>query len=246
MKKRWAPIVAAMGAFVGLLVIPTSAQEVSNTSNTPAVLALESDSAPVPLAAAGLAGRIAPLGDAGVSKPDNGAVSYSKFDIFGGFSYLNDGLLFTRISAYGWNLQATWNLTQHLGFTADSSGNNGSSKDVKFIGIVPIPQVNQDAYFFLFGPTFTIRPPEKFEMFGHFLVGVAHGRFSASAPSLVGITLPGFEKDTNFALGLGGGVDYFFSNHWGWRMVQGDYLFSQLASSPIHSIRISTGIVWRK
>jgi|GEM_PF-874015 len=246
MKKRWAVITAALGAFLCLHVFPTSAQEVTDARNTPGVLALESERAPVPLAGTGLAGRIAPAGDAGIPTPNSGTVPYSKLDIYAGFSYLNDGLLFTRVSAYGWNLQATLNLSQHIGLTADFSGHSGSSKNVMLLGILPIPQVNQDAYFFLFGPKFTIRVPEKFEMFGHFLVGAAHGRLSAASPDLVGIALPGFVKDTNFASALGGGVDYFFAKHWGWRMIQGDYLFSQLANSPIHSIRITTGIVWRR
>ncbi len=55
MKKRWALITAAMGAFVCVHVIATSAQEIPNRQNTLAVLALESERAPIPLAATGSA-----------------------------------------------------------------------------------------------------------------------------------------------------------------------------------------------
>src|SRR5579864_3862799 len=205
MKKRWALVTAAMGAFLCLRILPTSAQEVVNANLTPAVFALNSYRAPVPLAAADLAGRIAAARVHDASTLDSGVVARPKLDIYAGFSYLNDGLLLTRLSSYGWNLQGTWNLSPHIGFTADFSGNNGSSKNVTLLLIAPVPQVSQDAYFFLFGPKVTART-EEFEVFGHFLVGAAHGRFDASAPGLGGIALPGFERDTNFALALGGGV----------------------------------------
>jgi hypothetical protein len=77
MKKRWALITAAMGAFVCMHVIATSAQEISNRENTPAVLALESERAPIPLAATGSADQIAAVHDADVSTPGSGGVPYS-------------------------------------------------------------------------------------------------------------------------------------------------------------------------
>lgn len=244
MKKEWVLTTAALGILAVLSAPAAKAQEVSTSESTPTVEGFESGNTPASASSLQSVNQTTAAPATSADVASNNAAASSKFKIFAGFSYLNDGLLFTRVSAYGWNLQGTWNLSHHVGFTADFSGHNGSTPNVVLI-ILPIPKVDQDAYFFLLGPTFTGRL-EKFEVFGHFLVGAAHGDLGAAVPGLGTIQLPNAQRDTNFALGLGGGLDYMFAKHWGWRMLQGDYLFSQLSSSPIHSVRISTGVLWRR
>ena len=78
------------------------------------------------------------------------AQNNSKLDVFGGYSYLHvsPGNGLPGANTNGWEAQATGNLTDYLGVTADFDGHYG---DVFGIG-------GHD-YNFLFGPTPPMRSP---------------------------------------------------------------------------------------
>ncbi len=55
-------------------------------------------------------------------------------------------------------------------------------------------------------------------------------------------------KNTNFAAGFGGAFDWMFSDRWGWRVLQSDYLtsiFTGETTTRVNNFRGSTGIIVR-
>ncbi len=150
------------------------------------------------------------------------AQTNSKADIFGGYSYMHvsPGSGLPGANTNGWEAQATGNLSEYIGATADFDGHYG---DVFGVG-------GHD-YNFLFGPTLTHRT-EKFTPFAHVLFGVSH----AGAR--------GF-SDTSFAWAIGGGADWNITNGLAIRLGQFDYLPTYFSKTTQNNFRYSTGIVLR-
>lgn len=252
MRKQWVLMVVALGTLVCLPAIAAHAQEVSLSKNTPAVQASDSSGASALLRAAHSIDLMpsAPPSPVARVAPAPPAGSTSTVDIFAGYSYLSNAYV-DRFGDHGWNLQATWNVSPHVGITADFSGHNGSHDFT--IGTGPgamTEDIDHDFYYFLFGPKLT-HHAGQFDVYAHALVGVAHAR----SGERFGTGVTSVAKDTNFATGVGGGVDYMAFQHWGVRLLQVDYLFSQLNETPVtfpsgfltpvHNIRVSAGVIWR-
>jgi hypothetical protein len=156
-----------------------------------------------------------------VAQQDN-----SKFDVFGGYSYLNGSSSGAngRFSLNGWNGQGTFNFTKWLGATADFGGYYGS----------PF-KVSAHDYTFLFGPTIDIRTPH-FIPFVHALFGV--DRFHVAA-------LGGSINDSAFAVAVGGGVDIPVKGIFAIRAGQFDWVRTEHFSNTQNNLRVSTGVVFR-
>ncbi len=146
----------------------------------------------------------------------------SKLDVFGGYSYMHvsPGSGLPGASTNGWEAQATGNLTDHLGATADFDGHYG---DVFGIG-------GHD-YNFLFGPTLFHRM-DKVTPFAHLLFGGSHAGAA------------GF-SETAFAWALGGGIDWNVRPTIAVRVGQLDYLSTHFASTTQNNFRYSAGVVFR-
>ena len=152
-----------------------------------------------------------------------------------------------RFKANGFQLSATSYFTKRFGLTADFSGYFNSLTD--FFGTTT-GQSKFSLYNITGGPQIRFASASRFTPFAQVLAGIARRNFSETIPS----TSTSFtDNKTSFALNLGGGMDYKFSNRFAWRIVQFDYNPIFLKSRTIDSIaipdrtlngfRFSTGIV---
>jgi hypothetical protein len=143
----------------------------------------------------------------------------SRFDLFGGYSYLrsNPGGGSEGANSSGWEASAGWNWNRWLAIKADFDGHYCCD--------------GQTEHNFLFGPQITFRK-SRADFFAHGLIGVSHG------------TATGF-SDTPLAWALGGGVDLKFKrfSRIAFRVIQADYLGTHYADSVQNNFRYSAGIV---
>jgi hypothetical protein len=167
------------------------------------------------------------------------AQNNSKVDIFGGYSYLNqdtngaDG----RLNLNGWTASATFNFHKYLGLTAEVGGDYGSpslGSSSAYLGFSGV-SANVHQHTFLFGPTVHVLRTKKLDLFGHALFGIADAKASASGVST---------SDNGFAVALGGGADYNLTKHFGVRLVQADWLRTNLFGDNQNDFRYSGGLVF--
>jgi opacity protein-like surface antigen len=176
------------------------------------------------------------------------AQDYPKAEIFGGYNYASSDVTSPgRTHLNGWNGAATANINRWFGVKADFSGLYGSKSVGNILG-APCPpfcnavNVRTHIHTFLFGPQLSYRT-DKFTPFAHALFGVGHTSVSIAVPVT---SLPGLNfglSDTNFAMALGGGVDFNFRRRLAWR-VGADYLQTRSFGSTPSNFRVATGIVY--
>ncbi len=152
-----------------------------------------------------------------------------RFEVFGGYSYINVGSSKTGTSQQngfglnGWNAQASVNLTHWLGVTGDFGGAYGSPFAVSIHN-----------YSYLFGPTLSYRA-QHVVPFAHALFGGAHVSGSKG----------GIGASQNaFAMAVGGGLDIPFKGHFGVRVAQVDWMRTQYFSTHQNNVRVSTGVMF--
>ncbi len=96
---------------------------------------------------------------------------------------------------------------------------------------------------YLVGPRVTRRYGRRFSGFGQALVGAAHG-FDGYFPTAATFSTTG----NSFAFSTGGGVDVALSDHISARILQADYLYTQLpnaAGDRQNNVRLGAGLVFR-
>jgi hypothetical protein len=104
---------------------------------------------------------------------------------------------------------------------------------------------DEDQYYFLFGPVVSYSFG-KARISGHVTVGVAKQHYSVDDTANEGGSFS--HENTNFAAGVGGAFDWMFTDRWGWRVLQFDYLTSNFQgqfSSRLNNVRGSTGFIVR-
>ncbi len=195
-----------------------------------------------------------------------------KAEIFAGFSYGNYELIpgtssFSsptetissspsgRLGTFGWDGSVAVNMNRWFSFATDVSGYySGSSTSTTRTVTLPtltetITEIasSPKIHNFLFGPQFSY-PAGKIRPFAHFLLGGQNSHvtrseiitcsgscFIAGVPVNVG-------SGIEFAMALGGGVDYSIKHNLAWRL-ESDYLTNQ--GTGQNHVRFSTGLVWR-
>jgi opacity protein-like surface antigen len=179
-------------------------------------------------------------------------------EVFGGYSYVRFA---GDINMNGGEVSVTGNLTKYLGVEVAYSGHAGStSSDQLDLPPGPIfpggPFVNFDAdsrlHTFLGGPRVALRG-SRVTPYAHALFGVAHTNgdanitFFDSGDQVGGVFSQHF-SETGFGMALGGGLDVKVTDRVSLRLVQADYLRTQLdrdrVSGGQNNARISTGIVF--
>ncbi|MGA7931439.1 MAG: hypothetical protein WCA20_36275 [Candidatus Sulfotelmatobacter sp.] len=163
----------------------------------------------------------------------------------------------------GWNAEAQYNPGRLLGIAADLGGRYGTpiiaARDSTLAGLP-----KETAYSFLAGPVFSYRTKSRVTPYVHLLFG--WDRTSLSASTITGsVTSPVSSTATtynDFAMALGGGVDFRIARHVSVRLGQLDWyhtsinlnkfytdafagsLFQGLATHQ-DNLRFSTGaVVW--
>ncbi len=154
------------------------------------------------------------------------AQEYPKAQVFAGYSYLSTDTsgLAGRHGLNGWNGQASWNVNDWFGVTADFGGYYGS-----------ISRATTHDYSYLFGPTLTYRTrnfaPYFHALFGGNHIGLSNGGRSGS--------------DSAFAMAIGGGFDVPIKPSIGIRLAQVDWLRTNHGNTDQNNVRVSTGVFFQ-
>jgi hypothetical protein len=145
-----------------------------------------------------------------------------RLQLFGGVSYLrfdSRTLGFANDSNLeGYNVSAAFNIFRFLGVAGELSGQYGPHINFRDMAV---------------GPQY-LRRMGKVIVFGHFLYG--KGRTFDSIGSAGG--------DTNWAYLIGGGADLDYRHHLAIRVLQVDYVHSEVLGAKQQSVRVSAGVVY--
>lgn len=129
-----------------------------------------------------------------------------------------------------------------LGLAASATGLHAGSSGAR----APL-----DLFTIAFGPSYIVDAGHHLSLFGEALLGEAHGFHSVfstgsgAQPSLVYGTT---DSANALALQTGGGIDLRFGHHTSLRLVQVDYLRTQLpngGSNLQNNLRVTAGLVFR-
>ena len=155
------------------------------------------------------------------------------------YIYLNDQFPETR-NLYGVDGSLFVNALPWLAVGGDFMADFGShSVPVFFRQTV---DVDSERYVYVFGPRVTVWRNRDFRIFVEGLVGGVHAHATVSVPRFPSVSR---SADANgFATALGGGFDWRFTNHLSWRVVQADYVGTDLSSQWQSDFRASTAIVY--
>ena len=168
----------------------------------------------------------------------------SKMSLFAGYAYLNNNWGNGCIAAcllggpstqlHGYSASVAYNFNNHIGMEANFAGHNGSPTLFYTPATATLNGSTQteaqDFYTYTFGPKIT-QPIGKFALFGHFLVGAAHGHESftdtclqsSGSGSTCSSPFTSSSHGNGFAFKTGAGADW---NHglWGIRILEVDYV----------------------
>ncbi len=193
--------------------------------------------------------------------------SYGNYELIPGSSSFSNpdetisGSSSARLGVYGWNGSVAVNMNRWFSFATDFSGlysgsststtttetltcGTGCTQTITIVDVASRPKVHN----FLFGPQFSY-PGGKIRPFAHFLLGMEYLELTRSANvSSTGVgfistaALPVSAGVNEFAVAIGGGVDYSIKHNLAWRL-ESDYLTGQ--GTGQNHVRVSTGLVWR-
>jgi opacity protein-like surface antigen len=200
-----------------------------------------------------------------------GGFSYGNYELLArtpSFSSSNEtisGSPSARLSLFGWNGSIAVHVNPWFSFATDVSGYYSGSaasttntetitntcgpvscppETITTTSIAASPKIHN----FLFGPQFS-HPVGKVRPFVHFLVGGEHSDItrasmisSGSIGVITSLAEPIQSGTTEFAMAIGGGVDYSIKRNLAVRLAT-DYLTNQ--GTGQNHVRVSTGLVWR-
>ena len=264
MKMRWMYRATTLAALILLTVAGMHAQDATSSSDTQQVKPLFGT-----LSDSGLnAGAPSPFArPAARPRPATFFSGEHQIVLFGGYSALDSnlpegnfgegdcGLCAGRQGSSGFEFSGTYMFSPYFGLGGDFSAHFGSPIQNDPDGDGTRLRVDQNSYYFLFGPT-VMKPMGRVKLFAHALVGVA--RLWAATDEADCSSCSFFRDETlpistGPSVALGGGLDYMFTDHFGWRFVQLDWLWSRNQLEPgggvgtlgsVSNLRISTGPVF--
>lgn len=177
-----------------------------------------------------------------------------KVELFGGYSYMHASvevgqvtcnnlclLVLPNVAQHtnlnGWEFSGQYKLLPFLGAVADFNGTYGT-----------LDGANTREHTFLFGPQVSL--PAKVSPFAHALFGVAKESQDTIAPPPCPVGIPacsGFLSlgaDHSFATAVGAGIDVKLIPFLKLRLVQIDYVRTQLHGVTQNQPRVSAGVVF--
>lgn len=169
---------------------------------------------------------------------------YSKFDLFGGYSYVranpsgDSGL--SSFNMNGGEASLAYNINSWLSGVIDAGGYRASRDVTQFFGGLPFTARDKgNTWTYLFGPRISYRHLGRITPFAQALFGIAK-----VTPGVFGA------QQTDFAMTIGGGFDYRLARRLSIRPIQADYLLTRFKDSDASSrptennLRLSTGLVF--
>ncbi len=222
-------------AALGFLIAPAGFAQQNVTSvgvsdTTTSDSATDKSTAPAPKFSGALpsAGKSKSMSDAHI-KP---GTDFPRWEAFFGYSFfaMRPGASFTGNTLFnGGSASLAYNLNHWVGLVADFGGYN--------TGTVNNLTIDPTLYTYMFGPRFSYRNNTKVTPFAQILFGGAHCGVDCEFPA----------STNSFAFAAGGGLDWMFSRHWGWRVVQVEYVLTNFnnpgGSEPQNDIRVSSGLL---
>jgi len=103
--------------------------------------------------------------------------------------------------------------------------------------------VDSQRYVYVFGPRVMVWRNPQFRVFAEALAGGVHAEAQLTLHYSYFSRAASASAD-GFATALGGGFDWHLTNHLSWRIVQADYLGTDLGSHWQNNFRASTSIVY--
>jgi opacity protein-like surface antigen len=144
------------------------------------------------------------------------------------------GTIYTnREGLLGFEVSATHHFTSRLALTADAGGNYGLATS----GFQRNARVRQHTI--MGGPQFS--GSGRVSPFVHVLVGAAHQSTTASGNNFF-VTFPGSEW--GLAAAVGGGINAKITPNFTFRIIQADYMVTQLGGRTQSQPRLSAGFVF--
>lgn len=160
-----------------------------------------------------------------------------------------------RTDSLGWNSAMSFYFTPRFGLTGDVSGTWRRENQTYFGSPY---RAQMDTYNFLAGPQVRFVNTTRWTPFVRAMAGVAYSRNRFGAQSATAPFQTFDDSSTDFALGIGGGIDYRINGRVSYRILQGDYnpIFRrdrtitasdgttiQINGKTENNLRFSTGIV---
>ncbi len=179
-------------------------------------------------------------------------------EVFGGYSYFRlgedkySGL--TAASLNGWHAALKLNVRPRIGFVFEASGHYGEQR------MAPTQFQPRETYsgdvrrhFVLLGPELRLYTKDRLTVNVRALIGAAYTN-TLVLPLKEPFRPPGGEQPlvTEFRIGeskplaaaLGGSVDYRITDSLSWRLIQPDFVVTELGSHNVKALRVSTGLVF--
>jgi opacity protein-like surface antigen len=175
-------------------------------------------------------------------------IGYSNLQAEGVVDADNPGAVFDdeffdrRLGLHGLNASVAGFFNHAFGIKGDFSFHR--NKDSASI-IGGSNSIDSRVFYFMAGPTFKFRNVSKVEPFVHTLVGGAHTRFDVETVRVVAGTTQRSISDTSstdFAIGIGGGLDIRLGDRFSLRAIQVDYTPVFLRDRSVEVLGGSVGI----
>lgn len=182
------------------------------------------------------------FGEANAQKPITAASApppqSDLFDLSVGYNYIHLGDAYPETEhLHGVDASFFVNATSWLAVGGDFMANFGNANQQRFY--FGQADVDSERYVYVFGPRVTVWQSPQFRIFLEALAGGVHAE--ANAHFSFGDRRV---EDDAFATAVGGGVEWRFANHWAWRIIQTDHLFTSLGNDWQTNFRASTGLVY--
>jgi opacity protein-like surface antigen len=178
-----------------------------------------------------------------------------RFDLFLGYSYLRAVPTLAEGNRLAWlnggSTSIAYNFNSRLGLVADFGGYNDTQLHLS--GATPSSVANSrgTVFTYLLGPRLSFRGQDRFTPFAQVLLGGVHASAVTISSICTGNGCTLLPSESNFALTAGGGLDLNLRRHLAIRMIQAEYLMTDLEdhstgkSATQNDIRLSAGVVFR-
>jgi len=165
------------------------------------------------------------------------AAEPARYEVFGGYSYQR---MDEENYPAGWNASIAGYFTDNIGLVADFSGFYKTIPEGYWTGMSVVPaEVSIRNHYFLFGPQFAFHPNGRWTPFLRGLVGAVNSRMEMEVAGIA-------DSSTDFAFGLGGGLDVAVGNSIDLRVIQCDYIrLEGEGHAAGNAFRISVGVVFK-
>jgi outer membrane protein with beta-barrel domain len=163
------------------------------------------------------------------------------FEVSVGFNYIHLDDQFPETKhLYGVSASAFVNATSWLAVGGEFMADFGSRSIPTISGRAT--DVDSQRYIYVFGPRVTVWHNPRFRLFTEALAGGVHAEAKLSSAQFPFISQTA--SADAFAAAFGGGFDWRLTNHLSWRILQADYVGTDLGSQWQNNFRASTGIVY--